>query len=443
MGVEGPIAHDCRKAATPISTERMTKSAQNAVYNSPSPHMPSSFPPYSSYCRLLVVLLLAGTAWAGDWDKPEEQLAAKIAAVTGPGAVAVEVNNRSSLSKNDVETIRRGILDRLSASGLKLVNAGQAAATVQISLSEDLQNYLWIARISQGTNAEAVVMVSLSRPASSLAGHESPTLNLRKLLLWSSEERILDAIVINGSFAQLAVLSPSQVKIFKLQGERWLEEQSLPISYTRTWPRDPRGHVVLRKDHLLDVYLPGVLCHSSSAIPLSLNCHESDDPWPLGTEQFGLNAFFAPARNFFTGALSSGISNRTTAPAFYSAAPLPREKYTLWILASVDGQVHLLDGVNDQIAGKLGWGSDLATVHSTCESGWQVLATKNGSGATDSIQAFELPDREPVAIGQSLELPGGVTSMWTSPEGNTAVAVARNSETGKYEAYLITISCGR
>ena len=120
--------------------------------------------------------------------------------------------------------------------------------------------------------------------------------------------------------------------------------------------------------------LPGVFCRSTATAPLALNCYESDDPWPLGADQSGLSAFFAPTRNFFTGALSPGIEKQTTVKAFYSAAMLPRDKYKLWIFATVDGQVHLLDGVTDQTAARLGWGSDIA------ERAQRLRARLAGSG---------------------------------------------------------------
>jgi hypothetical protein len=174
-----------------------------------------------------------------------------------------------------------------------------------------------------------------------------------------------------------------------------------------------------------------------------LNCRESDDPWPVGSDQFHLSAFFAPARNFFTGVLVPGLGKQTTAPTFYSAATLPREKYTLALFAGVDGQVHVLDGISDRIAGNLGWGSDIASVHTECGSGWQVLATQSGTGPADSIRSYEIPDREPVLVSQPLEFGGQITALWSESNGNTAVAVSRNSETGKYEAYRLSIACSQ
>jgi hypothetical protein len=200
---------------------------------------------------------------------------------------------------------------------------------------------------------------------------------------------------------------------------------------------------MLRKDHLFDAYLPGLICRSTNTSPLALNCSRSDDPWPLQTEDFGVSGFFAPARNFFTGALVPGIGQQKSAPAFYSAAALPRGKYALWIFAGVDGQLHLLDGMNHQIEANIHWGSDLAGVHAACSPDWQVLATSAGSGTDDSVQAFEFADREPAAVSPPLQLNGDITALWTAPSGDSATAVFRNSETGNYEAVQLTLTCGQ
>jgi hypothetical protein len=159
--------------------------------------------------------------------------------------------------------------------------------------------------------------------------------------------------------------------------------------------------------------------------------------------QSGLSAFFTPSRNFFTGALSPGIEKQTTVKPFYSAALLPRDKYKLWIFATVDGQVHMLDGVTDQTVTRLNWGNDIASVQSGCGLGWQVLVADNGDGASGTVRAFEIADREPAVVSQSLEFNGGVTALWSDSDETGAIAVSQNSETGRYEAYLLSITCGQ
>jgi hypothetical protein len=422
----------------------MRKPTRNSVYNQLIRDVPILSPRFQCFTSSLLILLflLAAEALADNWTSPAAQLAAKIAAVTGPGTVALDVKNHSSLRQTDVDEIRRGVLIQLATLGLRFVNAEQAAATVQVFLSEDLRDYVWIAEVHQGANESSVVMISFTRPDTQPAAHEATAMVIRKTLVWSQADRILDAAVLDATPSRLVVLDSNGVTVYRMQDSHWQTEQFLAVAHSRPWPRDLRGRLVLRKDHLFDAHLPGIFCRSTSSAPVTMTCYEGDDPWPIGTDQYGLSAFFAPLRNFFTGALVPGVGKQTTAPAFYSAAALPREKYTLWLLASVNGPLHLLDGMNDQTAGKLTWGSDIAGVHSGCGSGWQILATESGDNRSDLVKAFEFPDRDPMAVSQPADFGGPITALWAESSGNGAIAVSQNSETGRYEAFRLTTTCG-
>ena len=373
---------------------------------------------------------------------PADQLARRIAGITGPGATAVTVVNRSSLNASESEEIRRTLLSELAAYGVQQSASDQAAATVQVTLSENLQNYVWVAEIRQGTSEPVVVMVSVLGSVEGVADRSSAPLTIRKSLLWAGEARILDVAVIAGNPDHLIVLEPERVGLYRQQNGNWQEEQVLALIHVRPWPRDLRGRLILRKDHLFDAYLPGVYCRSSTAAPLSMTCDDSDDPWPLTSNQGDPRAFFSANRNFFTGALSPGIQKQTNASAFYTAAGLPRDKYTLWVFAAVDGRIHFLDGMTDQ-ALPLAWGSDIASVRSGCGTGWQILATSNEDGPVDEVRAFEILDREPAPVSPSVEFQGRITALWPDSDSTGAMAISRNSETEKYEAYRLTIDCHR
>jgi hypothetical protein len=438
----------------------MSNAAYNAVYNSRIAGMPtpSSFR-RAGFVLILPILLLAARAWGQNWAGAEEQLAAKIVAVTGPRTMAVEVSNRSSFGAATAEDIKRGLLTQLAARGARFASAEQAAARVRVSLSEDLQNYVWVAEVqlgsSQATNLtpdktandvlaeRSVVMVSLPRPETRAAEPEPVAMVLHKTPLWSQQERILDVAVLEGSPARTLVLDSRGVALYRLQDGRWQVEQSLAIAHSRPWPRDLRGRLVLRKDHLFDAYLPGVFCRSTTTSPLSMTCYEGDEAWPIGTTLLNLNAAFVSARNYFSGVLLAGVGRQMTTAPFYSAAAVPSGVSTLWLFASVDGQVHLLDGTTDQVMGKLGWGSDIASMRSGCGSGWQILATGNGEGSSDTVRVFEISGREPVAASSALEVDGSITALWTESGETSAVAVARNLKTGGYEAFRLTLTCGR
>jgi hypothetical protein len=284
-------------------------------------------------------------------------------------------------------------------------------------------------------------MVSTPRPDFTVQRDTPSAFTLRKIPVWAQEDPILDVAVLEESSTptQMAVLDPEKVAFYRFADNRWKQEQSLAISHSRVWPRDMRGRLVPRQDHLLDIYLPGSFCQTPTSAPLSLVCRDSDDPWPLAT-QFPLAGFFAPTRNFFTGVLSPGIGKQTSTVKFYSAAPVPRPSYTLWILAGADGNVHLLDGVSEQTA-NLGWGSDVVSLKTSCGSGWQVLATRAGDDSSDAVRAYEFTDREAVSVSSPLEFGGGITALWTEPKGGTAIAVSRNADTGTYEAFRLALAC--
>lgn len=411
-------------------------------YNSRNPRMSSHSIRYGIFISVLLIAAARGAhAQAINWQIPEQQLAEKISAVIGPGAVSLDLANRSSLTHSQQEEIHRGLLQELSILGLHSVNVEAAAATVQVSLSENLQDYVWVAQILQGRNEPAIVMISFPHNVLAQSAPVAP-ITLRRTLLWAQADRILDAALFGENPQQLLVLDSNGVSIYQMQGGHWQIEQALPVAHSRPWPRDLRGRIVLRKDHLFDAYLPGTFCKSTSGAPMALNCRDSEDPWPLGSAGTTLNAFFAPARNFFTGALMPGIGKQTSAPAFFSAAGLPRDRYTLWLFAATDGQLHMLDGFTDQVA-KADWGSDIAAVRSGCGSGWQVLATAKGGNENDTIRMFDIPDREPLIMGQPTEFHGDIVALWSQSDGNSAVAVLKDSERGEYEAYQLALACDR
>ena len=409
-----------------------------AAYNSQYPYMFLRNGKLLMLGAALGLFLIVPAALGADWGAPARSLAQKIAAVTGPGAVALEVSNHSSLKPAEVEQARAALVTELGALGAQVVESGQAT-TVRVTFSENAQSYLWIAQVREGASDEKVLMVSV--PGAPAAGSFGPTtpLSIHRTLLWSQDARILDATVLPGGNPEhLLVLDPAKITLFSGQGGQWRPEQTFPVTHARPWPRDPRGRIVFNREHLFDVYLPGVVCGAVLSSPLSMACHEADDPWPLGAGSSQVRGFYSPARNFFTGVVAPGIGKQNTFVPFFSATGLPRDQYVLWALAAVDGSVHLVDGVND-VMPKVPWGSDIAAVKSGCGSGWQILAGSRSTGG-DSLRAYEIMDREPAAVGVATEFNGQLTALWSKDDG-TAVAVERNPDTGKYEAYSLAVAC--
>jgi hypothetical protein len=439
----------------------------SGIYNSAIPSMDQCALPAAAVRVVFVFLCLITSVARGvaaDWSGPGEQLARKIVAVTGPRAVALTFENRSSLPQRTSEEIHQRIRADLQALGVRLVAPEQATATVAVSLSQNTHSYVWVAEVQGGTEP-AVAMVAIPRGEGPSFIGERESLTVRKTPLWAQRERILDVAVLEEALnpTHIAVLDDEKVALYRNENGKWRPELAAMLPLDHPWPRDLRGRLIPSKDHFLDVYLPGVVCRGNGRGTFSLSCRESDDPWPLVAPTFAgvgtvfpsfgaasnatpgvpaMGAFFAPTRNFFTGALAPGVGSLKTVPKFYAAAFLPREKYGLWFFTSVDGQVHMLDGVTD-ISARLEWGSDLASVRSSCGGGWQLLVTSAAGQSGDSVQAYEVPDRDPVAVGAALPLPGEVTALWTEAKGDSAVAVVRDRETGTYEASRLAVACNQ
>src|SRR6202008_3609317 len=101
-------------------------------------------------------------------------------------------------------------------------------------------------------------------------------------------------------------------------------------------------------------------------------CRESDDAWKIGQRA----AFFNSGRNYFTGALVPA-SDKTSDP-FYSMAWMDKQNYQLSLSIGVDARVRVSDGIDQRVlpsAATADWGSDVATVKSSCGTGAQLLVT--------------------------------------------------------------------
>jgi hypothetical protein len=342
----------------------------------------------------------------------------------------------------------------LLGAGLHLADPAGAASEVEVTFSENLESYLWVASIHLGTETRVVMRAVPRKSAPAMAAAGSSVL-LRKTLLWSQAAPILDAAAISAGNpgAQLLVLDTEKASVLHGSPGHWELDQSLPITHARAFPRDVRGRLELGGDRLFRAYLPGTACSASATGPfhpsdptpgllgtLQMNCQDTDEPWPLqpGT---GQAAAFAAARNFFTGALEPALGKQTATAPFYSAAGLPRPNYTLWLFAGVDGRVRATDGINEIVLGAAShWGSEIAAVKSEC--GTMVLASADADdAASDTVRTYEVADREPAPSSPALEFPGPVTALWSSSQEGTATAVAHNLRTNQYEAYSVAVLC--
>lgn len=393
----------------------------------------------NSRCRLLAVafvLCLATQMWAANpWADQARDFGSRIASLTGPGTASLSIKNSSSIPNEQVTGIRRAIEAQLKANGVQL-RENDVTSEVRITLSENARALVWIAEVQQGSETRVALLEIPLAQVKSKAPAVAPITLLKSLLL-SQTAPILDALVLPGP--RLVVLDPSFITLYDQVGGKWQLAQVFSVIHAAPFPRDLRGRLVPAADHPFDAFLPGVVCSAAPKFASS-ECHASDDPWPLGAQ----SAFFNSARNYFTGLMRPGFAKQL--PPFYSAAVLPREKYSLWIFAGADNQMRTWDGVNLRTMGNStrDWGSDVASIRSNCGVGTQLIVSAVGDDtAADSLRVFEVVDREPALVAAPLSFEGPVGALWPSPDQTSAVAIIHNLRQGTYDAYSVSISCAQ
>ncbi len=421
-------------AAWPMMVSRETMTPSD--YNSPR---------MLSFHRLLfstIALLCSSLAQASNtWDAPASDLARQIAALTGPGTITLTVTNRSALSNDDAATIRNTVERELRAAGITL-RAKDANSDVRITLSQNLQGWLWVAEVQEGSEVK-VAMLPVAGSTLTGAASSTPAITLRVNLLFAQAAPILDlAILAAGNDQRMIVLDPEHIKIYNQTAGSWQQAQTFAITHASPFPRDLRGHIVPSTDHPFDAYLPGAVCaatRTGNANDLTLACNDSDDPWPLGSQR----AFYNSTRDFFTGVLTPGFG-RQLAP-FYSAAELRQANNTAFVFVDVSGAAHILDANSTKsIIGARDWGSDIAVVRSECGAATQVLTSAAGWPASDSLRAYEISGHEATPVSAPWTFDGGiVTALWTAIDGASATVIVEKQQENRYEAYSAVVACGR
>jgi hypothetical protein len=391
------------------------------------------------FCALLFFCLAAASAAPQDapsLPSAASEFARMILSRGGsPSAVSVTFQNLSSLPPETQEAIQNAIFNSLRNANVRVAKPEQAVAEVHITFSEDWQGYVWIANIQQGTNSQ-VVIKKLPRQQRAQSSN-NPTLTIRKIPVWQQDSPILDFYQDNQN---LLVLEPGQLSLYASDSGQWRLRQTLGVPHQSPWPRDARGRLEVHGSEI-NAFLPGARC-SGKISPPSLDCRASDDPWPVDQ---GLVAFFSPRRNFFSGLLAGQSAGASVAP-FFSGATWQSSDQRLWLFTGTDGRARLFQNdLATPVTTFNGWGSTLAAIHSTCGSGWQLLASAPvDTTRADSIQAIEISAHEAMPVSAPVDLSGAVEALWTAGNyGQVVNGVLHSQTSGRYEAFTLTVVCNQ
>jgi len=396
--------------------------------------------PTSRRVALLLLVLVACSHAQTDtspWTAPANEIVELLMGKAGsPTSVSLEIENRALHSPADQGLIRKALDEAFREAGAKMVRADAAQADVKITLSRNVSGLVWIAQVKQGTT-EQVTILTLPDPGSATPA-PAALFRLERALLLEREEPILDIAATNG---HLVVLGSRQVAVYRREGGSAVASALIPSE--RPWPRDLRGRIFTAGD-TFTAYLPALRCEGMLRPNFNLRCAESDDPWPLLRP--GANepaAFYAAARNHFTGVLSGSLAGRTV-PLFFAAARLGESENAMWAISGADGNTRLYTRFDQPLRTVPSLGSDIAALRSSCGAGWQLLVTGESDGTSpDMLQAFEIRNREATAVSEKMVINGAVKALWPAPDSAYALAVVRDAGKESYAAYSITLACGR
>jgi hypothetical protein len=395
----------------------------------------------------LCTLVFTGVGFASSFGAAAVQFARDIADATGPGTVHIEFRNASLLSASQFQEFTNELQNAMRARGVRLVTANTAAAEVRVTASENVRGNLFVAEIRQGNDVRTPMLLVPRVSSSSVStGPASPTVVLRRSLVVEQDQPVLDVAVVDagGSAPKLVVLGAKRITVMTRDGAQWRAAESFELQHARPWPIDVRGRLVAAADHPFEAYLPGTVCSVMALSPVAVLCRAADDAWPIAPNQA---AFYNASRNYFSGLMVPAIGSQQMLEPFFSAAPLRRTNYTLWVLNGVDGRVRLTDGSNTVAANGPAvrdWGSDIAVIGGACGIDALVLATGAHDGVVaDTLRAYEIRDREPLAVSGVLDVPGAITALWPQPDGKSVIAAVQDSATGDSKVYSVTATCNQ
>jgi hypothetical protein len=352
------------------------------------------------------------------------QLGRRVAGVTRGVVVTMKEQNKSVLGEVQVNELSKSFADELRRDGTKIASQ-EAQTKITLTLSENSSGYVGVARVQRGEESQELIQF-LGRGSDEAKSHQNSRITLRGELLFSSVEPMLDVASPFSESDSLLVLREKELDYYDRDLTGWkLSSKTLLPRKTRAG-RDLKGRLRFGLD-TLTVLFPEETCglslHSGDSCQLN---HSSENVSQVSDETLGEDR------------ISAGIE----------AIKLIDGQLATEIVAGKDGKLRFYHDASKAFLTVSDFGDKMTSIKGECGGAQQVLVTGRGDGETsDAIQTMELHDDVFVAIAPAISFPGPVTVL--RPANRTigipsaaAIAVMRNLQSGNYEAYRLTISCG-
>ncbi|HYL61444.1 MAG TPA: hypothetical protein VE077_02405 [Candidatus Methylomirabilis sp.] len=375
-----------------------------------------------------MMLLAASAAAADSLEESARALARKVAANLRGAYASCQVRNLSMLGSTELAAFSSAFQDELQKRGVRIAT-GEAPVSLVVTVTQNPTEYISVVQI-RGKESAETVMGTLGSVSNRAPQDMAFSYTLRKELLFSQDRPILDVVFDDGG-KKAAVLGLQEINSYEQSGNQWSMTGSQKLPVQRYAERDARGLLALAADGSATAFAPGEICRLAAAETHGWNCESSSAAVPVRT-------------------LSQDVWAGAKDNAWMSAAKLEPPGQTQIVLAERDGVARLYEGGAQPVAVFPDWGSQLTAINSGCGAGWQLLVTGKGDWTqSDEVRAVEIRGRTATPVSFPVEFAGpvvtlhnpGVTASAVPRANSNAIAIERNLQTGRYEAYRLTLSC--
>ncbi len=345
-----------------------------------------------SYRTILIFFVLLAAPMAARSDTLEDsakELARRVvAALPTRDGVSIEVRNISSLAPDEVLAVERTLKGELQNQGARAPVNSTEVVNVRITLSESIRSFLWAAEITHG-DAPQVVLLAVPRSTEDRVVSSAMPMTLRSEKFWEGSQRVLDATIANASNGDplLLLLTQDELQIRKV-GSDVISIVQIPPGEFRM--RDPGGGITQTENGITVASVPRV-CSVDLDGRMLIECPKTME------------------------------------------APSPGRVYENLKLLAMPGPMRVERG------------SQVTAVQSSCRAGDLYIAAGTGDYTEpDTVQLFESTVVSGIIVERRLSdflhFVGPVMALQFA--GTTPRAIVHNLQTGNYEAYRISISCG-
>jgi hypothetical protein len=360
--------------------------------------------------------------------------------------ISIEVVDLTSqMHAADLDAARQAVESDLRARGFRVVTDSSFELKIRFTLSRDSSERLWVADFTRDGKQTAIIV-----PFEMIAPDLSPWVtgvHLDRELIFSQNSPMLD-FGCSGSpdakdCGEILILGADKVAYMAPE----LNFPSARISQERKWSRDLRGRLV-RNGAAFEVSIGDAACQGDVNHMDAMKCRPAAGrQWIFsGPQNEQTSALISNEQNLFEWTGTAGPNTpQPKRASFYSVSGLQVSNQPAWIATGVDGRARVFTEMSADAIGSIsGWGAEIATVKSSCGTGWQILATRaRDYSETDAITIYEWVGNEFRAESSPIEMNGPIVAMWSPSDGGPARAIVRNLKTGNYEAYLLKVGCAQ